>query len=206
MNHREAKVEVYGKEEPEAFYSELEELREERNRPPEPRYVQREEEERENFYLEEGLSKDRKNELLARGYLRLKVSPYGKSGAAYYWVKPRYNEGAEHAFFCYLIEQELKAHIKDVRLNVTGGPDVEFEHANKKYCFEVETSLNLPRNRDRIERRFKRYKDYYEKVFILVTRKKLRGKYSRLGTVITRSGLQKAVNELFSSFHTQHNK
>ena len=62
----------------------------------------------ENLYLEKGLAAEKKESLLANGYKRLKISPFGKSGAAYYWIKSRYNESKEHAFFCYLIENELK--------------------------------------------------------------------------------------------------
>ena len=40
-----------------------------------------------NFYLERKLSHKEKEALFAQGYSRLKTSPYGDSGAAYYWVK-----------------------------------------------------------------------------------------------------------------------
>ena len=73
-----------------------------------------------NFYLERELARAQREELLGRGYKRLKTSPFGDSGASYYLVNKRWNESAEHAFFCYLIESELSVEIRTLRKN---GPE-----------------------------------------------------------------------------------
>jgi len=150
------------------------------------------------FYFEKTLSSERKQELAASGYKRLKVSPFGDSGASYYWVKTRYNESREHAFFCYLIESELlKKHVEP-RLNVNNGPDVEFWRHRAQYCFEVETGTRLVRAKEQLERKFKYFKESYAGMYILVTSKKLKRKYSKYGTVITRHTLKETIEQLLS--------
>ncbi len=149
------------------------------------------------FYVERELSHDEKEKLFAKGYKRLKISPYGTSGAAFYWVKPRYNESKEHAFFCYLVEAEVKKYVKELKTNVTYGPDIEFEANERKYCVDVETGTNTERNPAFLNKKFAFYnKEFYE-VFILVTNKKLKYSYKRYGTVLTRSTFRKAIEELF---------
>ena len=73
-----------------------------------------------DLYLESKLSLKDKDRLFAAGFRRLKVSPFGEGGAAYYLVNKRWNESAEHAFFCYLIESELSVEIRTLRKN---GPE-----------------------------------------------------------------------------------
>ncbi len=148
------------------------------------------------FYLEKGLSAKQQEALFAKGYKRLKVSPFGDTGAAYYWVRTRYNESKEHAFFCYLIETELKRHNKKVEMNVTYGPDIVFKHKDKEYCFDVETGKNLRKHPETVENKFMRYKKQYSTSFILITDKSLKYKYSRYGTVVTRSKLREILRQL----------
>ena len=104
--------------------------------------------------LGEKYSLKQQEALFAKGYKRLKISPYGDSGASYYWVMARYNESKEHAFFCYLIEAELKKYGKRVEMNVNNGPDIVFEHNRKKYCFDVETGKNYHRHPEALENKF----------------------------------------------------
>ena len=150
-----------------------------------------------NLYLEKDLSKEKQETLLGKGYKRLKISPFGDSGAAYYWVKTRYNESKEHAFFCYLVEAELKKYVKKVTLNVTGGPDVVFKHGNRTYCFDVETGENKARNPAYLKRKFANYKKQYAQSFILVTSKKLKYSYKKYGTVVTRNKFRETIADLF---------
>jgi hypothetical protein len=151
----------------------------------------------ENLRLEKGLSADKREELFAKGFRRLKISPFGKSGAAYYWVNPRYNESKEHAFFCYLIEAELKRYFGKIETNETHGPDIEFEHKGKRYCFDVETGKNLTRHPDELEAKFSRYKSEYDVSFIFITDRKFKYKYSKFGTVVTRSTVKEIIAKLF---------
>ena len=146
-----------------------------------------------NLYLEKDLPKAKQELLLGKGYKRLKISPFGTSGAAYYWVKTRYNESKEHGFFCYLIEAELKRYIKKVTLNVNSGPDVVFQHKSKSYCFDVETGENKTRNPAYLKRKFTHYQKQYAQSFILVTNKKLKYSYNKYGTVVTRSTFREAI-------------
>lgn len=154
--------------------------------------------ENENLISEKGLSADKREELFAKGFRRLKTSPFGNSGAAYYWVNPRYNESKEHAFFCYLIEAELKKHVTEITTNETYGPDIEFEHKGKRYCFDVETGKNLTRHPDDLEAKFSRYKEDHAVSFIFITDKKFKYKYSKFGTVVTRAKLKETLAKLFA--------
>lgn len=150
-----------------------------------------------NFYMEKKLNSKDMDTLLNQKFKRLKISPYGDTGAAYYWVKTRYNEGKEHAFFCYLVESELKKHIKKVRLNVNNGPDVEFEYKKKKYCFDIETGKKLERSKVSVDWKYSKYQKEYDEIFILVTRKSLKYKYTKYGQVITRGKLKETISSIF---------
>jgi len=129
------------------------------------------------LYLEKELSQKQRDNLLAKGYRRLKISPFGTSGAAYYWVRTRYNESKEHAFFCYLLEAELKKHIEKVVMNVNSGPDAVVEHKGKKYCFDVETGKSLARQPKFLKRKFDWYRKEFYQSYILVTNKSLKYKH-----------------------------
>ena len=153
-----------------------------------------------NLHLEKNLNKAQRDELLSRDYKRLKISPFGNSGAAFYWVQTNWHESKEHAFFVYLIESELKKHVDDVHLDSFGSPDVEFGNKHYKYCFEIETGENLKRNAERMKRRFEELKENYSEVFVFVTNKKLKYKYSKFGTVVTRGTLRKIIAALFKGY------
>lgn len=159
---------------------------------------------KDKFYLEKGLPIEKRDKLLARGYKRLKISPFGDSGAAYYWVKTRYNESKEHAFFCYLIEAELKKHgIKKVEMNISSGPDVVFERNGKSYCFDVETGKNMKKHSEMLEYKFAKYKREYDESYIFVIKKSLKYKYSKHGKVVTRSTLRKIISKITSRGSSQ---
>lgn len=150
-----------------------------------------------NFYVERKLSHKEKEALFAQGYSRLKTSPYGDSGAAYYWVKTRYNESKEHAFFCYLIEKELRKYTSQVELFINSGPDVIARHAGNVYAFDVETGKNLERKPEDTRIKFEEYKRDYYRSHIFVTKKALKRKYQSMGLVITRSTFKKTISDIF---------
>jgi len=149
------------------------------------------------FYKENSLPAKKQEALFAKGYRRLKISPFGDSGAAFYWVRTRYNESKEHAFFCYLIEAELQKYTKKIEMNVNYGPDIVFEHKGKKYCFDVETGKNIHKHPEALESKFLRYKKEHEISFILVTDKSLKYTYAKYGTVVTRGKLRETLSKLF---------
>jgi hypothetical protein len=151
-----------------------------------------------NFYLERKIKHGQKEALFAQGYKRLKISPYGDSGAAYYWVKTRYNESKEHAFFCYLIEKELRKHTKEVDLFINNGPDVVIRHHGNAFAFDVETGKNLNRKPEDTRIKFERYRDGYFRSYIFVTNKALKRKYKKMGIVVTRSTLKNVIKAIFS--------
>ena len=153
-----------------------------------------------NLHLEKNLNKAQRDALLSRGYKRIKISPFGNSGAAFYWVQTNWHESKEHAFFVYLIESELKRYVDDVHLDSFGSPDIEFGNKYYKYCFEIETGENLKRNAERMKRRFRELKDEYSEVFVFVTNKKLKYKYSKFGTIVTRGTLRKTIASLFKGY------
>ena len=148
-------------------------------------------------YRESDLTKSQQEELFAKKYKRLKISPDGKSGAAIYWINPRYNESKEHAFFCYLIEAELRKHVENLMMHVNYGPDVEFSRKGKRYVFEIETGSVLARYPQYVKRKFDHYQKKNAKVFILVTSKALKYKYAKFGKVITRATLKKTIEKIF---------
>ena len=172
-------------------------LEEEQEEPAREEQQEKEKQLDKNVYLERELSKKQRDELAEREYKRLKISAFGDSGASYYLVKPRWNEGKEHAFFCFLIEAELKKRGKRAELHITDGPDVVFRHKGHTYCIDVETGTNIARSREKVERKFGYYARDYHRSYIFVTKKKLKYKYSRYGIVVTRAKLKKVLKSVF---------
>jgi len=150
-----------------------------------------------NLYLSKSLTNRQRENLYARGYNVLKISPFGTSGASLYWIKTRHNESKEHAFFCYILLAELKKYAKEIRMNATNGPDLVVEWKNKRFCFDVETGKSLSRQPDWLERKFAYYQREYDKSFILVTKRTLKYKYSKYGIVITRGKIKETIRKLF---------
>jgi len=145
-------------------------------------------------YLEKTLTLKEREELFARRYARLKISPDGKSGAAYYWIRKRYNESKEHAFFVNYISDLLeKRGAKLVEFNINNGPDIVFEFKKQKYCFEVETGSNLARDPIYVFRKMAFNQQNYPKCFVFVTKKKLKYRYSKMADVVTRATLMKTI-------------
>ncbi|MCX6772003.1 MAG: hypothetical protein NTX79_08210 [Candidatus Micrarchaeota archaeon] len=150
-----------------------------------------------NLHLSSSLTNRQRNELYTLGYNVIKISPFGTSGAAVYWVKTRHNESKEHAFFCYILEAELRKYTDDIRMNATNGPDLVVNWKGKQFCFDVETGKSLSRQPDWLESKFAYYQREYDRSFILVTKRTLKYKYSRYGDVITRGKIKETLRQLF---------
>lgn len=150
-----------------------------------------------NLYLNSSLTNRQKEKLYTLGYNVLKISPFGKSGASFYWVKTRHNESKEHAFFCYILYDELKKYTDDIRMNATNGPDLVVAWKGKQFCFDVETGKSLSRQPDWLESKFAYYQREYDGSFILVTKRELKYKYSHYGDVITRGKIKETLRQLF---------
>jgi len=150
-----------------------------------------------NLHLSSSLTNRQKEKLYTLGYSVLKISPFGKSGASFYWVKTRHNESKEHAFFCYILYDELKKYTDDIRMNATNGPDLVVAWKGKQFCFDVETGKSLSRQPDWLESKFAYYQREYDRSFILVTKRTLKYKYSKYGDVITRGKIKETLRQLF---------
>jgi len=150
-----------------------------------------------NLHLNSKLNEEQRGKLFAQRYDLVKISPFGTSGAAYYWVNTRYNESKEHAFFCYLLEAELKKYVGKVEVNVRRGPDLVVEHKGKRYCFDVETGKSLTRQPEWLKKKFAYYQKEYDKSFILVTKRTMKYKYTKYGIVITRGKIRETLRNLF---------
>ena len=150
-----------------------------------------------NLHLSSSLTNRQRNELYTLGYNVIKISPFGTSGAAIYWVKTRHNESKEHAFCCYILEAELRKYTDDIRMNATSGPDLVVNWKGKQFCFDVETGKSLSRQPDWLESKFAYYQREYDRSFILVTKRTLKYKYSHYGDVITRGKIKETLSQLF---------
>jgi len=150
-----------------------------------------------NLHLSSDLTSGQKETLYTRGYKVLKISPFGTSGASYYWIKTRYNESKEHAFFCYVLEAELKKYVDEIEMNITNGPDLVVGWKGKRFCFDVETGKSLSRHPEWLGKKFAYYQREYDKSFILVTKRTLQYKYAKYGIVITRGKIRETIRKLF---------
>lgn len=151
----------------------------------------------EDIYEERRLSRQQKDKLLAEDFQRLKISPFGDTGAAWFWVKKRHNESKGHAFFCYFIRRELQKYVEEVEINTTDGPDVTFDYDGSSYSFDIETGSNLKRNPEYVKKKFDWYKKHYDYVYVFVTSKKLKYSYPQFAQVVTRGTFKAILGEIF---------
>ena len=105
-----------------------------------------------------------------------------------------------------MVEAEVRKYASEVALHVSDGPDVVFRYQEKEYAIDVETGSNEARNPLMLKQKFKRYEERYYRSFILVTNKKLKYRYSKYGTVLTRSTFRSVLHDaLLSNPDTQYN-
>jgi len=150
-----------------------------------------------DYYRDSDLSHRQKEDLYSRGYRKLKISAFGNSGSAYYWVKKKSREGIEHSFFCYLIRDLIKAYGAEVEMNDIRGPDLAFQVDGRWHCIDIETGSNIVRNPAYLERRYAEYGKLFGKCYIFVTSKKLKRAYGRYATVATRTTIRGIVESIF---------
>ena len=81
-------------------------------------------------------------------------------------------------------------------MNISNGPDVQFNYKGKRYCFDVETGSNLKRNPEYVAKKFSRYRKEFDQCFIFVTKKKLKYAYSKHGKVVTRFILKQTIKNI----------
>jgi hypothetical protein len=159
---------------------------------------EREEELKHEYHLDKDVLPQERKKMEEDGYERVKISPYGDTGASWYWVKKRDRESSIHSFFVYLIRDMVKKKLKDdIDLDRWHGADVVFDWNGMAYAFDVETGSIQERNPTYLAQRYVKYRKYYNKVFIFVTNKSLKKVYAQYGTVITRAMLKKAIERLF---------
>ena len=158
----------------------------------------REEKMQHEYHLDSDLWPQEQEKLATSGYEKVKISPYGDTGASWYWVKKSDRESPAHSFFVYLIRDLVKKHIKDdINLDRWHGADVVFDWNGLAYAIDIETGSILERNPEYLTQRYAKYRKYYNAVYILVTNKALKKNYAKYGTVITRATMKKAVERIF---------
>jgi len=158
----------------------------------------REEKMQHEYHLDSDLWQQEREKLAANGYEKVKISPYGDTGASWYWVKKRDKESPVHSFFVYLVRDMVEKQLGDkIDLDRWHGADVVFDWNGLAYAIDIETGSILERNPEYLAQRYAKYRKYYNAVYILVTNKALKKNYSKYGTVITRATMKKAVERIF---------
>lgn len=158
----------------------------------------REEELKREYHLDKDVMPQERRKLQEGGYERVKIAPYGDTGASWYLVKKRERESPIHSFFVYLIRDLVKKRLKDdIDLDRWHGADVVFDWNGLAYAFDVETGSIQERNPAYLVQRYVKYRKHYNKVFIFVTNKSLKKVYAQYGVVITRATLKKSIERLF---------
>ncbi len=156
---------------------------------------------RHEYHRDSDLDCVEREQLFAKGYQKLKTSPFGNAGSRWYWVKPRGNERKDHAFFCYFIRDMIEdIEGIEVGLNELRGADVVFGWKGKTYAIDVETGTNMEKHKSYLVERYSEGSSYmgpYDVMFIFVTSKMLKRKYARFGNVITRGTFRKVMGEVF---------
>jgi len=153
------------------------------------------------FYSFDEVTKEQAWELRKAGYIIHRSIFLGRTGTTNFYVKRQGRESAEHALLCWAIADEIRKRGGKPKVAATVEADVSFEVKGKRVCFEVETGENLASfGPEFIQKKMKDKKLDHEEVFIVVTKRLLKGKYERISSMptITRTQITDTLDKLFS--------
>ncbi len=107
-------------------------------------------------------------------------------------VKPKAPESAQHTIYVTQVERLIREHTSNVKVNVGNDADIVFvDKDGKKIALEIETGMR----RDYLLKANSAHLRKYDEVYFLVTSVHLVEKYRKIGRVLTRSEVQRFVEE-----------
>jgi len=133
------------------------------------------------------LKTEQAEELIERGYiLSSLIGLYGGRREEWF-LKPRYNESAEHFFVVKQIEEYLKKYTNNVELFVSSNADLVFSYRGKKTAIEVETGKKYDHDKQQLQTKINLLnKNFGNNWFFVVTDWTYKEKYQKLGKTYVR--------------------
>ncbi|MBS3089582.1 ATP-binding protein, partial [Candidatus Pacearchaeota archaeon] len=149
------------------------------------------------FYKEKELNKDEVKYLINEGYKLFSQKSIVSGKQEDYILKPRHNESLNHMFVIYDIVDYLKLRGINAEMYTTRMPDIVFSHNGKRYAIEIETGINLKKDRKMIAEKVRNLNSKYDDWFFVVTNRNLVKSYKTFGeTLDSRFILRKLKNLL----------
>jgi len=128
------------------------------------------------------LTKDEKDYLSRKGFREESLKNITATKKEKYFIKPRFNETANHLFVIEDIKNYLEKKGIEVQLYATKKPDIVFNLGKKKIAIEVETGAVLTK-KSRMEEKIKVLNGYDQWFFVVTNINKVK-KYREYGTAI----------------------
>jgi hypothetical protein len=136
------------------------------------------------LYKKKDLNNDEVKYLIREDYKAFSQKSIVSGKQESYLLKPRHNESLNHMFAIYDIAEYLEKKGIKPNLYTTRMPDIVFNHAGKKYAIEVETGINLKKDKKMIVEKVKSLNSQYDGWFFVVTNRNLVKRYKSFGETL----------------------
>jgi len=146
------------------------------------------------LYLKNEISDEEEACLLQNGYEPCKGRTTKDGGSTWFFVKVRHNEGAEHAYLCWVTYELALKRFDKVEMNATSGGDVIIDTGTKRVAFEIETGSNLTRHTDEfLKEKFQRLTENFDDYYIIASDYDFQKRYRKYGKVILRNKIEETL-------------
>lgn len=151
--------------------------------------------ETQRVHKSKGLKKEEKEYLLKKGFKEEYFKSLSSTKKEKYFVKPRFNETANHLFVIDDIKNYLEKKKIKVELYVTKKPDIVFGLGKKKIAIEVETGSMLSVKKT-FDEKVKTLNKNYDDWFFVVTNKNKVANYRKYGKTIDARFLRRQLDKI----------
>ena len=125
---------------------------------------------------------------------------YGKEKS--YYFKPYFHESARHGILVFQIVKYLKDNYP-VEAKIYGAvrPDIIFKIDNEEWAFEIETGINLKKNKKRVLDKIENLKENYgRRWFFVVTDRNCLKSYQRYGKTLTKRNVVGKIDKIMREY------
>ncbi len=158
--------------------------------------------EEKGFYLYKDLTLSEIKFLISRGYKEYSGYSIQTTTQDRYLLKPRYNESDAHYFMIMDIYHHLLTFTKNVWLYESVKPDIVFEVDHRKIAIEVETGIQIAKDKQKLLEKIKMLNREYDDWFFVVTNRNDQPKYLALGKCFTKRTITHYLSQYFPNQST----
>jgi type IV secretory pathway VirB4 component len=151
------------------------------------------------YFKKNKLKKEEIEYLTRYGFKLSKHKAIGSKTYSNYYVKPRFNEGLNHAFVCYDIKKFLERRGIKVDLPTTRDADIVFNLKGKRFAIEVETGTKIKKDRKMILDKIENLKKNYDEWFFVLTNNENVQEYKKIVKVVEIRWLRNSLMKIISN-------